>query len=373
MSTEGTATRDRPDGADPDRASAARTVNGGRAGRAARRGAGAGAPTIRQVAAAAGVSRATASRVINGGHLVSPTSREAVEKAIAELGFVPNAVARNLATRRTGSVALVVPEPNSRLLDDPFFGNVINGLSRSLEAADLQMILVVARPDGGHDRAVRYLTAGRVDGAVITSHHREDHVYGPLLDSGLPCVFVGRPLDVGDHHCVDMDNVGGARLATEHLVATGRRRIGTVAGPRDMSAGLDRLAGWTEALQAAGLPTDAVVHADFTAAGGAAATRRLLTAHPDLDAVFVASDLMAAGALGELRAAGRSVPGDVAVFGFDDLHLASTTEPPLSTVVHPVERMAERAGTMIVEMVADADVPPQRVEFEATLALRASA
>jgi DNA-binding LacI/PurR family transcriptional regulator len=332
-----------------------------------------GAPTIRQVAAAAGVSRATASRVINGGHLVSPQARAAVEAAIADLGFVPNPVARNLATRRTGSVALVIPEPNARLLNDPFFGNVINGLSLSLEAADLQMILVIARPDGGHVRAVRYLTAGQVDGAVITSHHREDHVYRPLLDSGLPCVFVGRPLDVGDYHCVDMDNVGGARMATEHLIATGRRRIGTIAGPADMSASLDRLSGWESALQDAGLPTDAVVHGDFTVPGGAQALRRLREQHPDLDAIFVASDLMASGAMGELRAAGVRVPEDVAVFGFDDLGIATSTDPPLSTVVHPVETMAARAGTMIVDMLSGADVPPERVEFEARLALRASA
>lgn len=334
---------------------------------------GAGAPTIRQVAAAAGVSRATASRAINGGHLVSPEARARVEAAIAELGFIPNPAARNLATRRTRSVALVVPEPNARLLNDPFFGALINGLSLSLEASDLQMLLVIARPGAGHERAVRYLTAGHVDGAVIASHHRTDALNAQVAASGLPVVFVGRPLEVDGVACVDMDNVGGARLATQHLLARGHRRVGTIAGPVDMVAGVDRLAGWNAALEDAGLPTDAVVHADFTTPGGADAMRRLRAEHPDVDAVFAASDLMAAGALAELRAQGLRVPEDVAVIGFDDIPQSVSTDPPLTTVHHPVERMAARAGEMLLEMLADTGLTPEPVHFEPTLILRDSA
>ncbi|GAB7193177.1 LacI family DNA-binding transcriptional regulator [Kineococcus sp. NUM-3379] len=332
-----------------------------------------GAPTLRQVAAHAGVSRATASRVINGGHLVSDRARVAVEAAIAELGFVPHPVARSLATRRTGSVALVVPEPNDRVLGDPFFGHTINGLSLALEAADLQMVLVLVRPGSGPDRAVRYLTTGKVDGAVVTSHHGEDSLNSRLLASGLPCVFQGRPLGVATTCYVDVDNVAGARLATEHLLASGRRRIGTVAGPADMVAGVDRLHGWRAALTAAGLPAAAVEHGDFTVAGGSAATRRLLERHPDLDAVFAANDLMASAALGVLSAAGRRVPDDVAVFGFDDLGIAATTSPPLSTVVNPVERMAAAAGAMVVDLVGGAEPPAGPVVLDAGLVLRGSA
>lgn len=330
------------------------------------------APTIRQVAAAAGVSRATASRVINGGHLVSERARLAVEAAIAELGFTPNPVARSLATRRTGSVALVVPEPNQRLFTDPFFGTVINGLSLTLERHDLQMVLLIARPGSG-DRVLRYLTTGQVDGAVLTSHHVHDLLSERLLDSGLPCVFQGRPL--GSRHVphVDVDNVAGARLATEHLIRSGRRRIGTVAGPADMSAGIDRLAGWREALEAAGLPDDAVEHGDFTTAGGAAAIRRLLQRRPDLDGLFVASDLMAVAALNELSAQGRRVPDDVAVFGFDDLGIAEASSPPLSTVVNPAEAMAARAGEMLVELLAGREPAEEGLLLPAEVVLRDSA
>ena len=331
------------------------------------------APTIREVAATAGVSRATASRVINGGHLVSPQAREAVEAAIAQLGFTPNPAARSLATRRTGSVALVVPEPNARLLTDPFFGGIINGLSLALEDNDLQMVLLIARDGPSARRVARYVTTGHVDGAVVASHHRDDALNRQLVESGLPTVFIGRPLDVTGSHCVDVDNRAGARLATDHLIAQGRRRIGTVAGPVDMTAGLDRLAGWRASLAAAALPDDAVAYGDFTVGGGAAAVARLLATHPDLDALFVASDLMASGVLTHLAARGIRVPQDVAVVGFDDLEVAESTHPPLTTVAQPVTEMAARAGRMLADLLAGVRVPAEPVLFEARLVRRGSA
>jgi DNA-binding LacI/PurR family transcriptional regulator len=332
-----------------------------------------GPPTIRQVAAAAGVSRATASRVINGGELVSDRARAAVEAAIAALGFTPNPVARNLARGRTGSVALVVPEPNARVLTDPFFAETIVGLSESLEESDLQLVLLIARSGGRTEKIVRYLAGGHVDGAVIASHHRDDGLNSTAVALGLPCVFIGRPLGVPRAHYVDMDNVGGARLATEHLIARGRRRIGTIAGPADMTAGIDRLEGWRAAMTAAGLPTDAVAIGDFTRPGGREAAERLLAAHPDLDAIFAASDLMAAGAMSLLATRRLRVPEDVAMFGFDDLGFAETTDPPLSTIAQPVARIAAEAGRMLLALLSgeDADPPPRL--FPPTVVVRASA
>jgi DNA-binding LacI/PurR family transcriptional regulator len=311
--------------------------------------------------------------VINGGHLVSPATREAVEAAIARLGFTPNPAARSLATRRTGSVALVVPEPDTRLLTDPFFGSIINGLSLALEQADLQMVLLIARDGAGARRATRYVTTGHVDGAVVASHHRDDALNQALVESGLPSVFIGRPLGVAHAHYVDMDNTLGARLATEHLLGLGRQHVATIAGPADMTAGIDRLVGWREALAAAGRPAAALAHGDFTASGGAAAMERLLAEHPDVDAVFAASDLMATGALPVLAAHGRRVPEDVAVIGFDDLEVAESTHPPLSTVAQPVSEMAARAGRMLVDLLAGREPQRDPVLFAARLVLRASA
>lgn len=332
-----------------------------------------GAVTIRQVAATAGVSRATASRVINGSPLASEHARQAVEAAIAELGFTPSPAARSLALGRTNSVALVLPEPNARVLTDPFFSQVILGLSAELEQTDLQMVLLLAREGQRTDRISRYLGGRHVDGSVIASHHRDDALNQRLVDSGLPCVFVGRPLNVVDAHYVDMDNANGARLATQHLIDQGRRHIATIAGPQDMTAGFDRVSGWRAALDATGLSDAGIEVGDFTEAAGVAAMRTLLAAHPEIDGVFAASDIMAAGALTTLAEHGRRVPDDVAVVGFDDFPIAATTKPPLTTVAHPVQAMSAQAGRLLLAMMNGNDVDPDPVIFPPQLVLRSSA
>jgi DNA-binding LacI/PurR family transcriptional regulator len=332
-----------------------------------------GAATLEQVAELAGVSRSTASRAINGGLRVSAEAQAAVDRAIAQLSFTPNRAARALVTRRSDSVALVVPEPDERVLTDPFFAGTLNGLSAALADTDLQLVLLIVRP-GDNARATRYLRNGHVDGAIVVSHHQDDDLDRALAESRLPHVFVGRPLE-GDRDVrhVDLDNSLGGRLATEHLVRAGRRRIATIAGPQDMAAGLDRLAGWRDVLREAGLPDDAVAYGDFTTAGGAAAAAELLDRHPDLDAIFVASDLMAVGALSVLAERGRAVPGDVAIVGYDNLGVADSTSPPLTTVVNPVVAMARRAGELLLDQLAGRAVPPEPVIFSPELVRRQSA
>ena len=332
------------------------------------------APTLEQVAERAGVSRSTASRAINGGLRVSPEARASVGAAVAELGFTPNRAARSLVTRRTDSVALVVPEPDERVLSDPFFAGTINGLNSVLRDTELQLVLVMAPPADISARTVRYLRGGHVDGAVVVSHHRDDRLVDELHRSALPTVFIGRPFEGGHHvRYVDVDNAGGGRIAAEHLVRLGRRRIATIAGPQDMSAGLDRLAGWSAALTEAGLANDAVAYGDFTTAGGARAATQLLAEHPDIDALFVASDLMAVGALGVLAEAGRRVPADIALIGYDDVTVAATTSPPLTTMVNPVVAMARTAAAMLVDLLAGKVVGEAPVIFPPELVVRFSA
>lgn len=331
-----------------------------------------GAPTLEQVAELAGVSRSTASRAINGGVRVSPGALAAVNAAIATLGFTPNRAARTLVTRRSDSIALVIPEPDERVLTDPFFAGTLNGLSAALSPSDLQLVLVIVRP-GDSARASRYLRNGHVDGAIVVSHHQDDSLELALGDSGLPHVFVGRPLrpDRRVWH-VDLDNVLGGRIATEHLVARGRRRIATIAGPQDMAAGLDRLAGWRGVLRESGLPDDAVMIGDFTVAGGAVAATKLLDRHRDVDAIFVASDLMAVGALGVLSERGLTVPGDVALVGYDDLGVAASTKPPLTTVTNPVVAMARRAGELLLQRLAGGEPDQSPVILTPQLVVRQS-
>lgn len=329
-------------------------------------------PTLDEVAAAAGVSRSTASRALNGGARVSPQAQAAVDEAAARLGYVPNRAARSLVTRRTDSIALVVPEPDERVLSDPFIGGTLRGVGAALAATDLQLLLIIARPGESPRRLARYLRAGHVDGVVIASHHREDGLEEAVLASPVPAVFVGRPFAATEGLIyTDVDNRAGARQAVQHLVDTGRTRIAHIAGPADMAAGLDRRDGWADVLTDAGLPADAFASGEFTVESGHRAMTDLLAVHPDLDAVFAASDSMALGALEALRAHGRRVPEDVSVVGFDDLGVAASMTPPLTTVRNPVVEMASCAVEQLLTLLSGKrDVPT--VVFPPELVVRAS-
>ncbi len=332
------------------------------------------APTLEEVAERAGISRSTASRAINGGLKVSPEAQAAVDAAVAELGYTPNRAARTLVTRRTDSIALVVPEPDETVLNDPYFAGTLQGLSAALAQTEIQLILLIARGGEETQRTARYLHNRHVDGAVIVSHHRDDALDSVLAQSHLPCVFVGRPWAAPrPMQYVDVNNYLGGRRATEYLIAVGCTRIGTIAGPLDMAAGVDRLAGWRQALQDARLSDEAMVRGDFTSAGGAVAMERLLDAHPDIDGLFAASDLMAAGALGVLARRGRAVPGDVKVIGFDDLGVATSTSPQLTTMSNPVVEMSRVAGELLLEQIAGKTTSFEPRIFGAEVVVRDSA
>ncbi len=332
-------------------------------------------PTLEEVARVARVSRATVSRVINGSPRVSPEAHDAVTRAVAELGYIPNRAARSLVTRRAGSIAVVVPEAGSRIFAQPFFAGVLKGVSSGLVDSELQLVLLLAPDEGDNHRLVRYLQGGHVDGALVVSHHESDDLVDEILTSRLPVVFGGRPLvrvpGVSASY-IDVDNVGGARDATRHLIQAGRRRIATVTGPSDMPAGVDRLAGWRDAVNEAGLPADAFVEGDFTADGGAAAVVRLLDKHPDIDAVFFASDLMAAAGMRELQSRGKRVPDDVAIVGFDDSDLARTTSPPLSSVRQPVEEFGKGMVELLLAKLAGDPEPAEPVMLKTRLVVRQS-
>jgi DNA-binding LacI/PurR family transcriptional regulator len=312
-------------------------------------------PTLDQVAERAGVGRGTVSRVINGSPQVSEHTRRAVEAAVAELGYVPNLAARALVTRRTDAVALVISESEERVFSEPFFAGVVRGISAGVSAAGRQLVLALA---AGEERPLeRYLTPQHVDGVLLVSLHGDDPLPELLRTRGLPVVLGGRPPCGYAGAYIDVDNVGGAKAGVAHLVARGRKRIATISGPRDMGAGQDRLAGYRAALAAACLEEDPglVVEGDFSEVSGLQAMRSLLAGHPDLDAVFAANDLMAIGALRALRDAGRRVPEDVAVVGFDDSPLSRVTDPPLSTVRQPVEEMGREMAEMLLRLISGAD------------------
>jgi DNA-binding LacI/PurR family transcriptional regulator len=335
-------------------------------------------PTLEQVAALAGVSRATVSRVVNGSPRVSPAVRAQVERAVAKLGYVPNRAARSLVTRRGDSVALVVSEPHARFFSEPFFAGMVRGVSAALAGTGVQLLLLIAQdlPDRG--RLERYVVGGHVDGVLLASLHADDPLPATLERAGVPAVLVGRPAGRGGPGAsyVDADNRGGARMAVDHLAALGRRRIAIITGGLDMGVGVDRLDGYRDGLAAAGLDGgggELEEAGDFTEEGGAAAMTRLL-ARPGrpVDAVFAASDLMAAGALRALRAAGRRVPDDVAVVGFEDSAVARYAQPPLTTVRQPIEEMGRQATRLLLAKVAG-QAGGMHLVLDVELVVRASA
>ncbi|NJI58226.1 MULTISPECIES: LacI family DNA-binding transcriptional regulator [Microbacterium] len=326
--------------------------------------------TIEEVASAAGVSRSTVSRVVNGSTAVSPEALAAVRAAIDELNYVPNRAARSLASRQTHAIALIVPEDTNRFFGDPFFAAIVAGITGALGGSDYLLNLLIASDDPG-DKMTGFVRNGGVDGALIVSHHTSDAFIDRVADA-VPVVYGGRPVRrlEGDY-VVDVDNVAGARTATRRLIDIGRTRIATISGPLTMVSSGDRIQGFRAALAEAGLTPFAEEQGDYSEASGADAVRRILeTGRPD--AIFVASDLMARGALTVLRAAGVRVPEDIALVGFDDSSVAITTDPQLTTMRQPMYAQGETMARVLLSRLAGQD-PPQTTILPTELVVRASA
>jgi DNA-binding LacI/PurR family transcriptional regulator len=333
--------------------------------------------TLESVAAAAGVSRATASRAMRGSARVSDETRDRVRAIAQSLAYVPNAAARSLVTRRSDTVAFVVCEPEEKFFSDPFFAAVLKGAHRVVAAHRLQLVFVVVATDEDRDQLERFASGGHLDAAMFASLHGSEDMPARLAALGLPVVLAGRSLDPGAAGLpvVDVDNAQGAGVATQRLVERGCTRIATITGPTDMAGAMDRLEGWRSAMAAAGLaPADEdVVTGDYTVEGGYRAMLALLDREPRVDGVFAASDLMAAGALRAIAERGLSVPDDVAVVGFDDIPLAEATSPPLTTVHQSTEELGRRMAQAVVASLDGGEPPPPHVRLPTELVVRSSA
>lgn len=326
--------------------------------------------TIEEVASTAGVSRSTVSRVVNGSTAVSPEALAAVRAAIEELNYVPNRAARSLASRQTHAIALIVPEDTNRFFGDPFFAAIVAGITGALGGSDYLLNLLIASDDPG-DKMTGFVRNGGVDGALIVSHHTSDAFVDRIADA-VPVVFGGRPVrrHEGDY-VVDVDNVAGAREATRRLIDIGRTRIATISGPLTMVSSGDRIQGFRAALSEAGLTPFAEEEGDYSEASGAEAAHRILASGRP-DAIFVASDLMARGALTALRASGVRVPEDIALVGFDDSSVAVTTDPQLTTMRQPMYAQGEAMARVLLSRLAGED-PPRTTILPTELVVRASA
>lgn len=308
-------------------------------------------PTLEDVARVAGVSRATVSRVVRGDVQVHGTKVAKVEAAVRELGYVPNIAARSLASRQSDAIALIVPEHESRVFTDPFFGSAVSGVATGLASSDKQLLLAMSSPED-YARTQRFIRGGHADGLLVMSHHDGDLSVEVLEEASVPVVFIGRPPQGLKAPFVDLDNVEGGRLAARHLIERGRRRIAMICGPQDMPAAADRREGFEKELADAGLAPASLSFGDFTLASGERETNALLASGAEFDALFASSDLMALGALKKLEVKGLRVPEDVAVVGFDDIRSAADDTISLTTVINPGRQLAELASAMLLDLIS---------------------
>ncbi len=326
-------------------------------------------PTLEDVARVAGVSRATVSRVVNGIRNVDQDIQDAVRTAIEKIGYAPNHAARSLVTRRTGSIALVVSGAGGHVFGDPFFGRVVGGVVEYLRERDMHPLLMLADTDVSRENVLSHLRQGGADGALLVSTSADDPLPVMCTMAKVPAVLFARPATSQQISYVDVAHREGARLATRHLLDRGCKRLATITGPPNLPASQERLAGFRDELLA---PAPDVA-GNFTVDSGEAAMRWLLDAHPEVDGIFAANDLMALGALNVLHAAGRRVPKDVAVVGFDDSSAALAGRPQLTTVRQPVEEMGAKMAELLLAHIQNPRRKPSATIFDPVLVPRDSA
>ena len=325
--------------------------------------------TLDDLASMSGVSRATISRVLNGGS-VAPRTRARVEAVLAETGYSPNRAARSLASGRSGVVGVVMHLEPSRLFVDPYFSGLLQGMSDVLAEQATGMMLWLGNRSK-QETLTDIQRMGLVDGLIVTAHWLDDPLVDGLLASPIPTVLIGHRREDHTASYVDVDNVEAARSVVQHLVDTGRTRIAHITGIPGSVAGEDRLVGYRLGMADAGLPTEGlVVTGDFNAPSGAAAVPRLLDR--GVDAIFCANDATASGALEALQAAGATVPDDVALVGFDDLDFATRLDPPLTTIRQQVPTQGAEAARVLLNLLDTPDSGPRRVLLPTELVIRQS-
>lgn len=320
-------------------------------------------PTLEDVARLAGVSRATASRAIIEPEKVSEARRSAVQEAMQRLRYVPNAAARSLVTRRTMTIAVVVPEPERTVFEDPFFQAAISGINSVVAKADYQLVLLMGDAQGQTSRVREYLRSRLADGIVVVSHHGSDGVVESALSVGVPTALVGRPFSnsIDTVTYSDLDNVLGGQIATRRLIEQGCTHIGILTGPLDMVGARDRFTGWRAELAAHGLPAGRIWHGDFDRASGASVGEEITRGGVAMDGIFVSSDLMALGMVDYLAQRGVRVPEALKLVSFDDISLSAYSQPPLTTVRNPGHELAAAAAELLLQQLRTGIIPEPRI------------
>lgn len=330
--------------------------------------------TIEQIAEIAQVSRSTVSRVLNNHPNVRPAVRERVQRVMREQNYAPHAAARSLASNASNIIAVVIPRSAATIFSEPFFPLVIQGISEAVNAQQYFLMLSMIRTEQEQEFYKRILCGRQFDGVIMLSSDVDDPILPLLNKDRTPLVLVGSHPYFQDISWVDVTNIEGAHTAIWHLINLGHRRIATIVGPMQMSVSVDRRDGYKRALLEAGLPVNPklIVEGDFSQESGYAAMQYLLSLDEPPSAVFTASDTMAVGAVRAIRDAGLTVPGDIALVGFDDMSVATLIDPPLTTIHQPVVEMGHKAVEVLFELIKQPDLPPRHLLLPTNLVIRQS-
>lgn len=328
--------------------------------------------TIKEIAALAQVSRSTVSRVLNNDPDVSENTRVRVKQVIEKINYHPNIAARRLAGGHTGVIGLLMPMGVSTLFSDPYFSLIVQGVASASNSVDHTVVLWLAEPEFERRTIGQFLHNHIIDGAIIASNLIDDPLLKALTDSDLPFILIGRHPASAEVSYVDVDNQNAAFEMVSYLARTGFSQIATITGKLDMIAGFDRLAGYKQAMRHYNLPIQQkmIIEGDFSEQGGYNAMMKLLPAQPE--AVFVASDTMAMGAIRAAHECGRRVPEDISIAGYDDMPFAASSNPPLTTIRQPVQQCGAIAAQTLIDMIDRPSATHHHIILPTELVIRSS-
>lgn len=330
--------------------------------------------TLEDIARQAGVSRSTVSRVVNQSPDVSEDVRTRVLRVIERTGYQPHAAARALASQRSLTIGLLLPQSVNSFFTDPYFSHLTKGIAQACNQANYTLALFLVSTKADEEKIFPRLSRpGFVDGVIVQSGpHGEQAIISRFLDAKLPMVIAGRPFRTDNVSYIDVDNLNGAYTAVSHLIQLGRKRIGLIGGPTDSTAGIDRKEGYLRALRERGREPEECLLAegDFTEVGGYYSMQRLLPAKPT--AIFAASDVMALGAMRAAREAHLRIPEDIAFVGFDDLPMSTFSDLHLTTVRQPVVQFGAKAVDILIDLIEHGIDPPRHIIMGTELVIRGS-
>ncbi len=329
--------------------------------------------TLEDIAKQAGVSRSTASRVVNDNPNVSENVRNKVQEVILTTGYHPHAAARSLASHRSWMIGLVLPRSVGNFFTDPYFPRLTQGVAQACNQHNYTLGLFLLETKEDEKRIFPLISRkGLLDGILLQTAQLGDKLTDRLINTDFPVVIAGRPFNVNGISYIDVDNVNAAYEAVCHLIQLGYKRIGTITGIMNTTAGIDRKEGYLKAIIEQGWDVDEalIVEGDFSESSGYLAMKQLLPAKPD--AIFAASDTMAIGAIRAARDAELSVPNDIAFVGFDDLPIASLSDFQLTTVRQPIIQFGAKAVDTLIDLIENGIKPSRRIIMETELVIRDS-